>query len=151
MPPIVHEIEIDRPPADVFAYVTDPARFAEWQDDVVDARQEDGGPPTLGARITTRRRIARAEVTQLQEITELDPPRLWAVRGVEGPIRAQARIVVEPVRDGEASRVSFALDFEGPGIGKLLVPQIRRMAAKQAPRSYQHVKERLEAAGATAS
>jgi hypothetical protein len=40
--------------------------------------------------------------------------------------------------------VTFALEFEGPGIGKLFVPQVRRLAAKQAPRSYRNLKEHLE-------
>ena len=144
MPTIVHDIEISRPPDEVFRYVTDPARFAEWQDDVVSARIEPGGPCEVGARMVTTRRVARTEFTQVQEITEIAPPRSWAVRGVEGPIRAHARITVEPLRSGAASRVTFALEFEGPGIGKLFVPQVRRIAAKQAPRSYQNLKERLE-------
>jgi carbon monoxide dehydrogenase subunit G len=143
MPPIVHDIEISRPPDEVFAYVTDPTRFAEWQDDVVSARIEPAGPPAVGARIVTTRRIGRTRISQVQAITETAPPRTWGVRGVEGPIRAHAHITVEPLRDG-ASRVTFALDFEGPGIGKLFVPQVRRIAAKQAPRSYQHLKDRLE-------
>ena len=48
--------------------------------------------------------------------------------------RKHARITVEPLQQGAASRVTFALDFEGPGIGSLFVPQVRRIAAKQAPR-----------------
>jgi uncharacterized protein YndB with AHSA1/START domain len=35
MAPIVHSVEIKRSPEDVFAYVTDPSRFAEWQEAVV--------------------------------------------------------------------------------------------------------------------
>jgi uncharacterized protein YndB with AHSA1/START domain len=147
MPPIVHDIEISRPPDEVFPYVTDPTRFAEWQDDVVSARIEPAGPPAVGARIVTTRRIGRTRFTQVQEVIETAPPRTWAVRGVEGPIRAHARVTVEPLRDGAVSRVTFTLDFEGPGIGKLLVPQVRRIAAKQAPRSYQNLKERLESRG----
>ena len=144
MPAIVHEIEISRPPDEVFAYATDPTRFAEWQDDVVSARIEPAGPPAAGARIISTRRIARTQFTQVQEITETAPPQSWAVRGLEGPIRAHARITVEPVGDGTAARVTFDLDFEGPGIGKLFVPQVRRIAARQAPRSYQNLKARLE-------
>jgi hypothetical protein len=37
------------------------------------------------------------------------------------------------------------MDFEGHGIGKLLVPLIVfRQAAKRAPQGYQHFKEQLE-------
>jgi hypothetical protein len=34
MTPMVSTVEIDRPPEEVFAYVTDPSRFAEWQKNV---------------------------------------------------------------------------------------------------------------------
>jgi uncharacterized protein YndB with AHSA1/START domain len=148
MPPIVSEIEIARPPDEVYAYVTDPSRFPEWQHDVVRVRLEGDRPPGLGSRFTTTRRIGRVEQTTTQEITELDPPRSWAARGVDGPFRPSAGIAVEPLDGGAGSRVRFTLDFEGQGIGRLLpLEVIRRMAARSAPRSYRNLKERLERGG----
>jgi uncharacterized protein YndB with AHSA1/START domain len=144
MPPIVSSIEIARPPEEVFSYVTDPSRFAEWQHDVVSVRMEGGRPPGVGSRFTTTRRIGGTERTMTQEITEIDAPRSWAAHGVDGPIRPNAGITVEPVNDGARSRVTFALDFEGHGIGKPLVPVIRRQAMKVAPTSYRNLKDRLE-------
>lgn len=144
MPAIVSTIDIARPPDDVFSYATDPARFAEWQDDVVTVRVEETGPPSVGARFTTTRRIGAVERTMTQEITEIDPPRSWAVRGVGGPIRPHASITIEPLDGSAKSRVTFALDFEGHGIGVPLVPMVRRMAGKAAPMSYRKLKHRLE-------
>ncbi len=144
MPPIVSSIEIARPPDEVFSYVTDPSRFAEWQHDVVSVRIEGGGPPRGGSRFTTTRRIGRAERTMTQEITEINPPRSWAAHGVAGPIRPNANITVEPLNNSTRSRVTFALDSEGHGIGVPLVPVIRRIAAKGAPKSYRNLKKRLE-------
>jgi uncharacterized protein YndB with AHSA1/START domain len=145
MPPIVSTFEVARPPDEVFAYVTDPSRFPQWQDDVVRVRMEGGRPPSVGTRFTTTRRIGRVEQTTTQEITELSPPRSWVCHGVDGPFRPSAGITVEPLGDGTRSRVTIALDFEGRGIGKLLpLDVIRRMAAKGAPRSYRNLKERLE-------
>jgi len=43
MAPIESSIEIARPPEEVFAYLVDPTRFAEWQRDVV--RRAAGRPP----------------------------------------------------------------------------------------------------------
>ena len=94
MPPIVSSIEIDRPPDEVFSYVTDPSRFAEWQYDVLSVRLEGSSPPRVGSRFTTIRRIGRAERTMTQEITEINPPTSWAARGVAGPIRPSASISV---------------------------------------------------------
>jgi uncharacterized protein YndB with AHSA1/START domain len=133
---------------EVFSYVTDPARFAEWQYDVVSVRMAEGGPPRVGSRFTTTRRIGRAERTMTQEITTVSPPRTWAARGVDGPVRPSASITVEPAGDPARSRVTIALDFEGRGSGRVLVPLvIRPMAAKGAPASYRHLKERLEGGG----
>src|SRR5919108_3359519 len=144
MPPIVSNVEIARPPDEVYAYVTDPSRFPEWQHDVVRVRVEPGRPPGVGSRFTTVRRIGRVEQTTTQEVTAADPPRSWAVRGVDGPFRPNAAVTVAPLDGGAGSRVTFALDFEGQGIGRLLpLEVIRRMAAKGAPRSYRNLRERL--------
>jgi len=138
MPAIVSSIEIDRPPDVVFAYATDPTRFGEWQRDVVRVRLDGGG------RFTTTRRLPGGERTMAQEITESVAPQRWAARGVDGPLRPSASITIEPLDGGTRSRVTFALDFEGHGIGVPLVPMVRRMAAKSAPMSYQNLKRLLE-------
>jgi uncharacterized protein YndB with AHSA1/START domain len=150
MPPIVSTIEIARPPDEVFSYSTDPSRFAEWQRDVVRVRVDGAGPPTVGARFTTTRRIGGVERTMTQEVTDSRPPMSWAVRGVDGPIRPSASITVEPLDGGTRSRVTFTLDFEGHGVGRPLVPAVRRQAARAAPASYRNLKERLEGGDLTA-
>jgi uncharacterized protein YndB with AHSA1/START domain len=144
MPPIVHSIEIDRPPEEVFSYVSDPTRFSEWQYDVEHVRMDGDSLTGVGSRFTTTRRIGRAERKMTQEITEIDHPRRWSADGVAGPIRPSANITVEPLNDGTRSRVTIALDFKGHGIGVPLAPVIRRIAAEGAPTSYQNLKKRLE-------
>jgi uncharacterized protein YndB with AHSA1/START domain len=144
MEPIVSSIDIARAPDDVFRYATDPTCFAEWQHDVVDVRPAAAGPLGLGSRFTTVRRIGGVERTLLQEITENSPPTRWSARSIEGPIRASATITVDPLDGGSRSRVTFALDFDGHGIGVALMPLIRRQARKGAPKSYQNLKDLLE-------
>jgi len=143
MSPIVSSIEIDRRPDEVYAYATDPSRFAEWQRDVVSVRLE-GSPLRVGTTFTTTRQIGGSARTMTQEVTDVTPHRRWASRGVDGPIRPSASIAVEPLGDGSRSRVTFTLDFEGHGIGVPLVPMVRRLAARAAPASYRRLKELLE-------
>lgn len=145
MTELVHHIDIDRPPADVFAVATDPRRFPEWQKDVAQARFESGAPTVVGAVFATSRRIGGMDLTQRQQVTESVAPRRWAARGIDGPIRAHATVAVEALDDGARSHVTFTLDFEGPGLGRLMLPQIRRMAAKAAPSSHRNLKNLLEA------
>ncbi|MGI5456012.1 SRPBCC family protein [Streptomyces sp. CA-249302] len=143
MAPLVSSIEISRPPAEVFAYVTDPARFAEWQGDVVSARAASDG-----RTFTTTRRIGPKDRTFSQEVTDSRPPFHWSARGLDGPLRPSMDMTLEPLADGTGSRVTFALDFAPRGIGLALLPLVRRQAAKGAPVSYRNLKRRLESGAA---
>lgn len=79
------------------------------------------------------------------EVAELKPPRSWGIRGVDGPVRGIVKGTIEPLDDGERSRVTIALQFEAHGIGKLLVPLVvRRQARSEMPRNEQKLKEVLE-------
>jgi uncharacterized protein YndB with AHSA1/START domain len=145
VPAVANTFDVACPPEQVYAYVTDPSRFPEWQADVVSVTLHGTG---LGSRFTTTRRIGRSERRMIQEVTEIDPPRSWAARGVDGPIRPSATLAIEPLDGGARSRVTIALDFEGHGIGVPLVPMVRRMAAKGAPMSYRTLTQRLESGAA---
>jgi hypothetical protein len=144
MEAIVSVIDIARAPDDVFRYVTDPTRFAEWQNDVVEVRTPAPGPLGVGSRFTTTRRIGGVDRTFTQEITQNSPPSNWAARGIDGPIRPSATITIEPLDDVGRSRVTITLDFDGHGIGVPLLPLVRRQARKGAPTSYQNLKNLLE-------
>jgi hypothetical protein len=78
------------------------------------------------------------------EVVEHEPPRVFAFRGIDGPVRAVGRATIEPLAAGSSSRVTLALDFEGHGFGKLLVPLARSQSRKQVPKDQQRLKERLE-------
>ena len=147
MAPIVSTAEVSRPAEEVFAYVTDPSTFPEWQNGVVRGHMNES-PTRVGSQCTTVRNIGGREREVHTTITDYDPPRRWADRGVHGPIRAIVEVLVEPIADGSQSRVTINLDFTGHGIGRLLVPLVvRRQAAREMPENMRRLKQRLEAAG----
>jgi len=141
-------IDISRTPQDVFAYATDFAQFRHWQGNVILARRDDQAPLRTGSGAVVTRRVGPRQVEATEKITELTPPKAWEVRSSGGmPVTAIARGHIAPLDDGTRSRVTITLDFEGHGIGKLLVPLvIRRQARKQLPRNSARLKEMLEAA-----
>ena len=146
MPPIVTSAEIGRPAPEVFAYATDPARFSEWQQGVVDGHMD--GPasdaPAVGAKCVTTRRIGGASRPSTSELVHIDPPRAWGVRGTDGPIRAAVEVLVEPLA-GSRSRLTISVDFTGHGIGKILVPlMVRREARKEMPDNMTALKRLIE-------
>ncbi len=90
MPAVSTSAEVARPAEEVFAYATDPTRFQEWQQGVVDGHMDDPGMPTVGTRCLTIRRIGGATRSSTSEVVRIDPPTRWGVRGIDGPIRAIA-------------------------------------------------------------
>jgi hypothetical protein len=144
MPPIVTSAEINRPAPEVFAYATDPSRFSEWQQGVVEGHM-DTQAPALGARCVTTRRIGGANRPSTSELVHYDPPKSWGVRGIDGPIRAAVDLSVEPVTDSR-SRLTISVDFAGHGVGKILVPlMVRREARKEMPANMKVLKQKIEA------
>jgi uncharacterized protein YndB with AHSA1/START domain len=124
-------VDVSRPPEEVFAYVTDPEKFGEWQANVVSGHQEGSGAPKAGTLCLTTRRIGFAERTVTSEVTHYEPPSRWGVRGIDGPIRAIVDVAVEAIDGGRASRLTINIDFQGHGIGKLLVPLMIRSQAQK--------------------
>ena len=151
MAPIVVSVEISRPPADVFAYVTDPSHLPLWQESVVRVDSDDA-PTHVGTRAVVVRRVGRREMESVAEVAELQPPTRWGVRGVDGSVRGDVTGTIEPLENGTRSRVTLALELKGHGIGKLLVPLfVQRQAEKEMPRNAQNLKELLESGGSHTS
>jgi uncharacterized protein YndB with AHSA1/START domain len=145
MAAVEESIEISGRPEDVFSYATGFAHFPHWQGRVMSARQDGDAPLAVGSRAAVTRRVGPRQLRTTEEITELDPPRTWRVRGTGRlPVVAIATGTVESLPGGERSRVTIALEFDGHGIGKLLAPLIRHQARKQLPRDQKRLKELAE-------
>ena len=136
-------VDIDRTPEVVFGYATDPTKFPEWQPDVVSVEWEGAGG-LVGSRFTTKRRVPGGVQSYVQEVVEIKPFSSFVVKGIEGTLRPDASVFVEPIDDGLHSRVTFTLSYSASGAGRLLAPLVERATPKQANRSYQQLKEILE-------
>ncbi|MER8224833.1 hypothetical protein ABTZ58_30510 [Streptomyces sp. NPDC094143] len=122
MSAVKETVDVDCRPEDVYDYCTDTGRLPEWQLSAVSAERLDQG--LVGV-----------------------PPHSWGMRGVDGPVRTRAHGEVEPLDEGR-SHVTIAVDFEGHGVGKLLVPLVvRPQVREELPRDEQLPKDRLEHTG----
>ncbi|MEV6587856.1 SRPBCC family protein [Streptomyces acidicola] len=145
MSAIKESVDIARRPEDVFTYVTNPAHLPEWQESIVSVRPVGDAPLTVGSRVVVTRRIGRREIPMTTEVTELDPPRSWRFDGVDGPIRGHVKGTIEPIAEGERSRLTLSLDFEEHGIGRVIGPLVMRPhARKEMPQDELTLKRLLE-------
>src|SRR2546430_2996023 len=141
---IVSTVEIDRPQAEVFAYLNELDRHPEWQEDLISSKIVSEGPVGVGARATDTRKVPGGPREMTYEVTQYDPPRKSSWQGLDGPVRGAGAVNVEPVGDGSRSRVTLELDLKGHGIGVLIAPFARRQATRQGPQSQGEVQEGVE-------
>ena len=144
MAAVENTVEIARTPEEVFAYLDEVERHPEWQQQLVSARRESEGPVGVGTRVRETRRLGGRVQEGTYEVSEHDPPRLVAFRGVDGPVRAVGRVVLEPLDGGSRSRLTLTLDFEGHGAGRLLLPLVRSQARTQVVKDGERLKALLE-------
>src|SRR5581483_1652893 len=144
MTKIVNTIEIARSPEDVFAYLDELDRHSEWSTGIISSRRDTPGPTQVGSRATDLRKTPMGKQSITYEITEHDPPRRAAFKGVNGPIRPVGVVTVEPAGDNR-SRMTIELELLGHGVlRKLLAPLAGSDARKRVPQDQQPIKERLE-------
>ncbi|GAA2037577.1 hypothetical protein GCM10009740_31810 [Terrabacter terrae] len=88
-------IEVRCAADEVFAYATDPTKFAEWQEGVVSGSMNTQHEPALGDLCRTTRRIGGADRASTSRLVRFEPPRAWSVQGIDGPIRARVDLDVQ--------------------------------------------------------
>ena len=144
MAQIVESIEIDRTPEDVFAYFEELGKHGEWQEQIVSVHVETDGPTRVGSRATDKRRLPGGARDVGYEITEHVAPSKSSFRGLNGPIRADGTVTIEPLEGGTRSKFTLEFDLKGRGLGVIFAPLARANARKEIPKSHQRLKELLE-------
>ncbi|MBW1600352.1 SRPBCC family protein [Streptomyces sp. JJ38] len=120
----------------------------DWQGDVVAAQRLGETPGGVGERASVTRKFGGREMTTTCDLFDVQTPRSFRVRDIDGPVRSRVHGTVEPLDDGRRSRLTLSLDFEGHGVGRALVPLVvRRQARKELPENERHLKRILEATG----
>ncbi|HEX6667756.1 MAG TPA: SRPBCC family protein [Solirubrobacterales bacterium] len=137
---------VNRPPEDVFAYMTDPANLKAWQPSKVSVEPLTEGPPRQGYRVKERTKVGLRQWDQVVEFTEFEPGRVFSTHIVEGSVPVDGRWTFEP--DGPSgTRVHFVAEGEITGPTKLIEPLLRRGVAKSFRQYHALLAEQVEAGG----
>ena len=134
------QIDIDRPPEEVFAALTDISRLPEWQRSVVTAEME--GEPGVGARLRETRKMMGREGKLVSEVTEYDPPHRFSVRAIEGPIPMTVTHTLEP--SGGGTRLEVVGEATPKGVMRLAAGKMQKSAESEFRGDLERLKALLE-------
>jgi carbon monoxide dehydrogenase subunit G len=134
-----HELEIDRPPEDVYAFLADPENLPKWQHEVLEVRRESE------TRFTEVRTFIGRRVESTIEVTAAEPGRELALRTAAGPVRFSIRHLLEPSGEGR-TRLRVIGESEGGagGLFKLGGRLLRRAVERRAREDFERLKQILE-------
>lgn len=138
---IEFSIDVDRPPSEVFAYLTDAESLPEWQSSAVEAHWE--GEKTSGARVKEVRKFLGRRMESELEVAEYEPDRRFALKVLSGPVPFSAQHTLEPRNGG--TRLTFVGEGEPGGFFKLAEPIVARTAERQFKSDFETLKDVLEA------
>jgi uncharacterized protein YndB with AHSA1/START domain len=139
-------VEIDRPVAEVFTYLTDLRNAKEWSTEVVDVTYD--GELAEGSTGTDVRTMGRKEIVMPWVVTSFDAPQRLAL-AYEQPFPFDAMFTFQPTDRG--TRVTCVTDLHPRGWWRLLAPIIAREARKADQVQFAKVKAILESSDRTAA
>jgi uncharacterized protein YndB with AHSA1/START domain len=142
-------VEIHRPVAEVFAFVTRVENFSQWFGEIVTTSwQTSPGAVGLGTTFTQTHQFLGRRFESRFVVTAFEPDHLFCVRTSAGPVPFQGCFTFEPVADGTRCIDQHEINPQGffGLIGSLLVGRLRQ----QADTNLANLKRLLEAERAEA-
>jgi uncharacterized membrane protein len=129
-------VEIERPIADVFAYVTDPEHVPEWQESAVSIRKISDG------RWEEERRIAGRRVECEVKVTDLEPGRRFNLRSDAGSMEFEVKHLFTETDGG--TRLEVAAEGKAGGLMRLAERTIESRARDELEADLDRLKRVLE-------
>jgi uncharacterized protein YndB with AHSA1/START domain len=112
-------ITIDRPVADVFAYLARFENLPKWNYAIGETRKISHGPVGVGSRYAQSRTLPTRS-TETFEITAYEPDRTLAIDGTFGPFPGHVTYQLESV--GSSTRLTNSMDLEPSGLLSIVAP-----------------------------
>lgn len=137
-----HSVVIDRPPDQVFAYMTDPGRISEWQASALEATQESPGAMAVGTRVREVRKFLGMRMESVVEVTAYEPGKAFGLKVVSGPIPFEVRQTFEPADSG--TKIDVVIEGEPGGFFRLAEPLVVRAVGRELANNLATAKDLLE-------
>ena len=136
-------VHIGRTVEDVFDYVSDPLRFAQWNSAVRAVRAVRPVPSREAAQYVMERELPGGRVENLIEVVANERPIEFAIRSISGPTPFVYRYRFASAAGG--AEIAFSGAFELTGIAGLAGPLAKRAVKRGVDDNLATLKGLLEA------
>jgi carbon monoxide dehydrogenase subunit G len=135
---------VDAPPDELFAYLSDLDRLAEWQSGVVSVQRTSSGPIDTGATAHLVRDLAGQRVEAPLTVSVYEPPRRLVIDTEASGIRASAGFTLVAADGSPASTaLTFAMEVRGSFMTRFLEGMIASAASSEIETSLARLRDRF--------
>ena len=139
---------INRPIADVFAFMSETKNLHLWQTDVLEAHQTPEGPMQVGTQLTLVRALMGRKIEGTADIVAYEPPTRYAYKTTSGPAVTGVN-TCEATAEG--TKVTTMFDMQTGGLISLADPLVARTIKRSVESGLANLKDLLESQAAGAS
>jgi uncharacterized membrane protein len=140
---IEKDVHINRPVADVFAFVADIGNDMKWQVDLIRSEQTSPGPVAVGSTGLYVQKFMGREMKNETIVTEFEPPKKHGFKTTSGPVQFEAVSTFEDM--GGGTHNSIVIKGEPGGFFKIAEGLLAKELDKSMGRDLAKLKELLEA------
>jgi carbon monoxide dehydrogenase subunit G len=134
---------INRPPQDVFDFITNIDNDLQWQKNLLSSEWTTPDPAGVGSTKRVVTRVLGRKIEAAVEYTVWDPPNMYTFKSDDSPFSVLGTTKFEPKENG--TQVILKGQIEASGILKLVEGLVIRQAVKQDRNNFNTLKLLLEA------
>jgi len=137
-------VEIDAPPENAWAVISDPRNLSQWDRHIVTVHGVPPGGLGAGARYVTEMRFMAVRAKIECRVTEWEPPTRVVIR-LEGLLDATVATTITPLR-GNRCRLEHEVDygFRGGALGNIAARSLRLIGGAQLALRHGTLKQKRE-------
>lgn len=136
-------IEINKPAAEVFAFMSDFANDMKWQSGLIRSEKTSDGPMGVGTTGLYVQKVMGKEMKNEVQVTAYDPPTRFAAKTTSGPVQFEFTATYEET--GGKTRVNMIMNGEASGFFKVAEGMIKAELEKTFEADFLKLKQLLEA------
>lgn len=128
---VEESVFINRPPEEVFQFLTKTENIPIWDSSVLQAEQVGDAPVGLGTRSRGTSKVLGRQFDWVTENVHFDSPKQSVIRSVEGKFGFTISNVLEPEESG--TRLTYRLEVDsgmGGFFGKIADPLVQKAHAR---------------------
>lgn len=136
-------VHIQRPPEEVFAYLSNFENNPKWQSGMVSAKFTSPGPLRVGSTYSQEARFLGRPVISEFTVIEYEHGRRVKIASTSGTFPITVTRMVEPDGDG-GSRVTAVVEGDASGVYRIAEPILTRLVRRSVQGDYLRLKSVLE-------